>query len=426
MELFTSLFLAALAASLITQLWLARRHQSNISNHRDAVPAAFADRVSLDDHQKAADYTIAKIKLDRIDLIYGVLLLLAWTLGGGLEWLDNLWRSANVSPLVTGISFILSATIIMSLLDLPFSLYSTFVIEERFGFNRSTYAVFFSDMLKQAILMLVIGTPLIATALWIMASAGSLWWFYVWAVWIGFTLFMFWAYPAVIAPLFNKFTPLDDESLQQRIQTLLDKCGFKSKGIFVMDGSKRSGHGNAYFTGFGQNKRIVFFDTLLESLNPEEIEAVLAHELGHFKRKHIQQRLLLTAAMSMAALALLGWLSQQSWFYTNLGVPVKSDYMALMLFMMVMPVFTFYLSPLMAGLSRKHEFEADTYAVMQSDGNDLIRALVKMYKENASTLTPDPLYSAFHDSHPPAPLRIRQISGTIDKLSSNITHGKPT
>lgn len=425
MELFTSLFLAALAITLITQLWLAGRHLSHISNHRDSVPGAFADQISLDDHQKAADYTITKVKLGRIELIYGSLLLLAWTLGGGLEWLDHVWRSANFSPLVTGITFILCATIIMSLLDLPFSLYHTFVIEERFGFNRSTLAIFVSDIIKQAVLMLLIGTPLIALALWIMGSAGSLWWFYVWAVWMAFTLFMFWAYPAVIAPLFNKFTPLDDDALQQRIQSLMDKCGFRSKGIFVMDGSKRSGHGNAYFTGFGRNKRIVFFDTLLESLSPEEIEAVLAHELGHFKRKHIQKRLLSMAAMSFTGLAILGWLVQETWFYTGLGVSSKSNYMALMLFMMTLPVFTFFLSPLMAKLSRKHEFEADAYAVRQANGNDLIRALVKMYKENASTLTPDPLYSAFHDSHPPAPLRIEQISCTINELENNVAHEKP-
>jgi STE24 endopeptidase len=307
----------------------------------------------------------------------------------------------------------LSAMILMSLLDLPFSLYHTFVVEERFGFNRSTIGVFFGDMLKQGALLLVIGGPLIALALWIMEASGGLWWLYVWAVWMAFSLLMFWAYPAIIAPLFNKFSPLDNEALKQRIQTLMDKCGFRSKGIFVMDGSKRSGHGNAYFTGVGSNKRIVFFDTLLESLKPEEIEAVLAHELGHFKLRHIQKRLLSTFALSLVALALLGWLAGQDWFYHGLGASRASPWMALLLFMMVLPAFTFFVQPLMSLLSRKHEFEADAYAVQQSSGKDLIHALVKMYRENASTLTPDPLYSAFHDSHPPAPVRISHISANM-------------
>jgi len=346
-------------------------------------------------------------------LIYDSLLLLGWTLGGGLEWLDNSWRAAELQPVITGTAVMFSAVLIMTVLDLPFSLYHTFVVEERFGFNRSTPAVFVTDLLKNALLLIIIGGPLIALALWIMEASGGLWWLYVWAVWTVFTLVMFWAYPAVIAPLFNKFSPLDNEALQQRIQALMDKCGFRSKGIFVMDGSKRSGHGNAYFTGFGSNKRIVFFDTLLESLNPPEIEAVLAHELGHFKLKHIQKRLLTTFALSLAALALLGWLAGQAWFYQGLGVSQPSPWMALLLFMLAMPVFTFFLQPLMSLLSRKHEFEADAYAVQQSSGADLIKALVKMYRENASTLTPDPLYSAFHDSHPPAPVRITHISANM-------------
>jgi STE24 endopeptidase len=348
-----------------------------------------------------------------IALAYDSLLLLGWTLGGGLEWLDSSWRDAALQPLITGIAVIFSALLIMTVLDLPFSLYHTFVIEARFGFNRSTPAVFIADLLKNALLMVFIGGPVIALALWIMEASGGLWWLYLWAVWVVFTLVMFWAYPAVIAPLFNKFSPLDNEQLKQRIQALLDKCGFRSKGIFVMDGSKRSGHGNAYFTGFGGNKRIVFFDTLLESLNPTEIEAVLAHELGHFKLRHIQKRLLSTFALSLAALALLGWLAGEDWFYQGLGVSQPSPWMALLLFMLAMPVFTFFLQPLMSLLSRKHEFEADAYAVRQASGSDLIKALVKMYRENASTLTPDPLYSAFHDSHPPAPVRISHISATM-------------
>ncbi len=418
MNLFTALFLAALAGSTLLQLWLANRQRAHVSAHRAAVPGEFAERVALDDHHKAADYTVTRTGIGMIELLYGSLLLLAWTLGGGLEWLDSIWRSAGLGTLTTGVGFMLSAMIIMSLLDLPFSLYHTFVIEQRFGFNRSSLGVFVSDLVKQAILLIVIGAPMIALALWIMDSSGGLWWLYVWLVWMTFSLVMFWAYPAVIAPLFNKFTPLENESLKTRIQALLDKCGFKSQGIYVMDGSRRSGHGNAYFTGFGRNKRIVFFDTLLESLDPQEIEAVLAHELGHFKLRHIQKRLLTTAALSLAGLAVLGWLVDQPWFYHGLGVSQPSPYMALMLFMMITPAFTFFLQPLMARLSRKHEFEADAYAVQQSSGSDLVQALVKMYKENASTLTPDPLYSAFHDSHPPAPVRISQISGNMKQISS--------
>ena len=413
MNTFTQLFLIALAGSLLLRFWLATRQLIHVKKHRDTVPDSFAGKVPLEDHHKAADYTVTNTRIGMVALAYDSLLLLGWTLGGGLEWLDNSWRAENFSPLVTGIGVMLSAMVLMSLLDLPFSLYHTFVVEERFGFNRSTIGVFFGDMLKQGALLLSIGGPLIALALWIMEASGGLWWLYVWAVWMAFSLIMFWAYPAVIAPLFNKFSPLDNEALKQRIQALMDKCGFRSKGIFVMDGSKRSGHGNAYFTGVGSNKRIVFFDTLLESLKPEEIEAVLAHELGHFKLKHIQKRLLSTFALSLVALALLGWLAGQDWFYHGLGISQASPWMALMLFMMVLPVFTFFVQPLMSLLSRKHEFEADAYAVQQSNGTDLIHALVKMYRENASTLTPDPLYSAFHDSHPPAPVRISHISANM-------------
>ena len=413
MNIFTQLFLLALAGSLLLRFWLATRQLVHVKKYRDTVPDSFAGKVPLADHHKAADYTVTNTRIGMVALAYDSLLLLGWTLGGGLEWLDNSWRAENFGPVVTGVGVMLSAMVLMSLLDLPFSLYHTFVVEERFGFNRSTIGVFFGDLLKQGALLLIIGVPLIALALWIMETSGGLWWLYVWGVWMTFSLIMFWAYPAIIAPLFNKFSPLDNEALKQRIQALMDKCGFRSKGIFVMDGSKRSGHGNAYFTGVGSNKRIVFFDTLLESLKPEEIEAVLAHELGHFKLKHIQKRLLSTFALSLAALALLGWLAGQDWFYHGLGISQASPWMALLLFMMVLPVFTFFVQPLMSLLSRKHEFEADAYAVQQSSGTDLIHALVKMYRENASTLTPDPLYSAFHDSHPPAPVRIAHISANM-------------
>lgn len=413
MNTFSYLFLIALACSIGVRLWLAMRHIAHVKKHRDTVPDSFSGRIPLEDHHKAADYTLTNTRIGMIALFYDSLLLLGWTLGGGLEWLDFQWRAAGLQPVMTGVGVMFSAMLIMALLELPFSLYHTFVVEERFGFNRSTPGVFVTDLLKNAVLLIVIGGPLVALALWIMEASGGLWWLYVWLVWMTFTLVMFWAYPAVIAPLFNKFSPLDNDKLKERIQALMDKCGFRSKGIFVMDGSKRSGHGNAYFTGFGSNKRIVFFDTLLESLEPPEIEAVLAHELGHFKLKHIQKRLLSTFALSLAALALLGWLAGEAWFYQGLGVSQSSPWMALMLFMLAMPVFTFFLQPLMSLLSRKHEFEADAYAVQQSSGADLIHALVKMYRENASTLTPDPLYSAFHDSHPPAPVRISHISASM-------------
>jgi STE24 endopeptidase len=413
MNTFTTLFLATLAAATLVQLWLARRQQGYVTAHRAQVPAAFAERISLEDHRKAADYTVSKTRLGMVELGYDALLLLGWTLGGGLQWLDHVWRAAGFGPVATGVGFMLSVMVIMTALELPFGLYHVFVIEERYGFNRTTPRLFVTDLLKQFLLTLLIGTPLIAIALWIMLHSGGLWWLHVWLVWMAFSLVMFWAYPALIAPLFNRFSPLDNESLKARIQTLLDKCGFRSQGIFVMDGSRRSGHGNAYFTGFGRNKRIVFFDTLLSSLEPGEIEAVLAHELGHFKLKHIQKRLFATAAFSLAGLALLGWLSSEPWFYRGLGASQASPHMALVLFMLAAPPFTFFLSPLLARLSRRHEFEADAYAVNQSSGDDLTRALVKMYRENASTLTPDPLYSAFHDSHPPAAVRIAHISGTM-------------
>ncbi len=413
MNLFTTLFIAALAGSVLLRLWLAWRQLAHVGKYREQVPESFASRVPLEDHHKAADYTAVNTRIGMLALVWDALLLLVWTLGGGLDWIDSLWRGAGLSAVPTGTAVILSVMVIGTLLDLPFSIYHTFVVEQRFGFNRSTPALFISDLLKQGLLLAVIGTPLVVLALWIMQASGELWWLYVWAVWTGFTLVMFWAWPAVIAPLFNKFSPLDDTSLKQRIGALMDKCGFRSNGIFVMDGSRRSGHGNAYFTGFGNNKRIVFFDTLLESLEPAEIEAVLAHELGHYRLKHIQKRLLSTLLLSLAALAILGWLARQDWFYHGLGITTPSAWMALLLFMLVLPVFTFILQPLLSRLSRKHEFEADAYAVAQSSGTDLVQALVKMYRENASTLTPDPLYSAWHDSHPPAPVRIERIYATM-------------
>ncbi|MCG6886713.1 MAG: M48 family metallopeptidase, partial [Proteobacteria bacterium] len=368
--------------------------------------------------QKAADYTIARTRLGIIELYVASILLLAWTLGGGLQLLDTAWRhSPLTSPLLNGVGVLLSVLLISAVLDLPVTLYRTFVIEQRFGFNRITPGVFITDLAKQLLLLLILGVPLVTLVLWLMLDASSLWWLYVWGVWMGFSLFLLWAWPAFIAPLFNKFIPLDNIELKQRIENLLDRCGFKSNGVFVMDGSKRSSHGNAYFSGLGTNKRIVFFDTLLKSLDADEVEAVLAHELGHFKHKHIQKRIITMAGLSLTGLAILALLMRLPEFYYGLGVSTPSTYMALALFMMVMPIFSFYLQPVMAWLSRKHEFEADNYAMQQSNATTLIQALVKLYKENASTLTPDPLYSAFHDSHPPAPVRIRHLSR---KLGNNL------
>ena len=409
MNLFSVLFLMVLLAGVAVQLWLARRQITYVSRHRDQVPASFAAQIPLSDHQKAADYTLAKTRFGQIEIVVAALWLLVWTLAGGLDLLDQMWRSLELNPLLTGVGFMISAFALMALLDLPFSLYRTFVIEQRFGFNRTTAKLFIADLVKQILLMLLLGVPFAAVVLSLMAGSGSLWWLYVWLVWMGFALFMMWAYPAFIAPLFNKFKELQDGDLVERIQALLKRCGFTSKGVFVMDGSRRSGHGNAYFTGLGTHKRIVFFDTLMNTLNPMEIEAVLAHELGHFKHKHVQKRMAIMFIMSLAGLALLGWLIEQPWFYSGLGIIQPSLHTALMLFLLVMPVFTFFLYPILAYFSRKDEFEADDFAAQQADPHALIEALVKLYKENASTLTPDPLHSAFHDSHPPATARVAHL-----------------
>jgi len=408
--MFTWVFVTALLASSVLQLWLTVRNMNHVRKRRDRVPEAFCDTVPLEDHQKAADYTVVKSSFGIIELAYGVVLMLAWTLGGGLDLLDELWRSAALGPLATGVGVVVSAFLLMGILDVPFSAYDTFSLEARFGFNRTTIGTFISDHLLHGLVVAALGAPLIWVVLLLMQDSGSLWWLYTWGVWMGFTLFMMWAYPVLIAPLFNRFKPLENDELRSRIQSILEKCGFTSNGIFVMNGSRSSGHGNAYFTGLGNNKRIVFFDTLLEGLETSEIEAVLAHELGHFRLKHVQKRLLSTAALSLAALYLLAWLMDQSWFYHGLGISQPSTYLGLMLFLLVSPTFGVFLQPLFSALSRRHEFEADAYAAKQADPADLIRALVKLYKKNANTLTPDPLYSAFHDSHPPAPVRVAQLS----------------
>ncbi|MDQ6955618.1 MAG: M48 family metallopeptidase [Mariprofundaceae bacterium] len=414
MLIFTCVFLVALLLSTAIDFYLDQRHMRSILTHRGAVPERFADAISLESHQKAADYTMAKMKLGTWSGLYGLGLLLLWTLGGGLDILDQWLRAWQWSPLTTGVVLLLVFSMIGSLLELPFSLYSTFKVEQSFGFNKMTLGLYFSDMLKQALLMMAIGAPLIWVVLWLMQSAGEMWWLWAWAVWTGFSVLMMWAYPTFIAPLFNKFEPMEDGELKTAIEGLLNKCGFESNGLFKMDGSKRSSHGNAYFSGFGKSKRIVFFDTLLEQLSVDETLAVLAHELGHFKRNHIKKRMALMFSMSLAGFAILGWLAEQGWFYAGLGVSQPSHYMLLILFMLAMPVFTFALSPLMSMYSRKHEFEADDYAKEHANAEDLISALVKMYDDNAATLTPDSLYSAWHDSHPPAPVRVAHLerSGT--------------
>ena len=409
MHTFTSIFLSFLTASVLMRLWLCHRQIRHIRAHHGAVPAAFADRISLQDHQRAADYSCSKLRVGRIMLAWETLWLLLWTIGGGINLVDQWWAALDYPPLITGIAVIFSLTIVSSILDLPFSLYNTFVVEQRFGFNKTTLVTWIVDLLKTAVLVAVLGIPLLAAILWLMNQAGEYWWVYAWLLWMGFSLTMIWAYPAFIAPLFNKFSQLEDAALQERIENLLNRCGFQSQGVFVVDGSRRSSHGNAYFTGFGKNKRIVFYDTLLESLSEDEVEAVLAHELGHFKRKHIRKSLLLSSVISAIGFALLAWLMRSDWFYTSLGVQTASTHAALMLFMMIMPAFTYFISPLFTALSRKHEFEADEFAHSNSDYRALISALVNLYRDNASTLTPDPLHSMFYDSHPPATIRINHL-----------------
>lgn len=407
---FTSVFLIFLSASILVRLWLNQRQISHISKHQNKVPEAFAEKISIEDHQKAARYSITKLRLSRLTLAWETLFLLIWTLGGGLNLVDNWWMAQQLSPLWTGVAVILSMLVLMFLIDLPFSLYSTFVIEEKFGFNKLTLKIWLSDLLKSVALMLLIAVPLILAILWLMLKAGTTWWIQAWAVWTGFTLLMMWAFPTFIAPLFNKFSPLSDAALKTRIDALLKRCGFNSKGVFVVDGSKRSAHGNAYFTGFGNNKRIVFYDTLLDALSDDEVEAVLAHELGHFRKNHIKKSMLLSIAMTLVGFYILNILMNADWFYTSLGVAHASTYAALILFILVLPVFTYFISPLFSAMSRKHEFEADAFAKQQSDHKALISALVSMYRDNASTLTPDPIHSMFYDSHPPASIRIAHLN----------------
>ena len=409
MNVFTYIFLFSLFAGIFVQWFLVQKHINCVRSNRDNVPEEFNDKISLEAHQKAADYTEAKVKTGLFELMIGSAFLLLWTLAGGLQLLDNWLRTFGMSEIFTGTALILGVFAIMAILELPLSLFKIFKIEQSFGFNKMTPKIFFVDLLKHTIVGFLIGAPLLLFVLWIMENSGTYWWIYVWFTWLTFSLLMMWAYPAFIAPIFNKFRELENDELKTRIESLLARNGFKSNGIFVMDGSTRSTHGNAYFTGLGANKRIVFFDTLIDELSYDEIEAVLAHELGHFKCNHIRKRILLLATIFFIGLAILGWLINQTWFYNGLGINETSTYMALLLFVMISPAFTFFMQPIFSFISRQHEFEADDFAAGQAQTENLITALVNLYRENANTLTPDPLYSAFHDSHPPAPIRIAHL-----------------
>ena len=406
-------FAVALCAGFATRIWLATRQTRHVAAHRGAVPAAFAQRVPLSAHQKAADYTLAKTRLSILVGGLEACVLVGWTLMGGLDSLNRALADTLGQGMVQQLALLAAFALIGALLDMPLSLYQTFVLEEKFGFNKTTLRLWLSDLLKAGAVGALIGLPLAALILWLMNAAGALWWLWAWVTWTGLNLLLLLIYPTVIAPLFNKFKPLEDEALKMRVSALMARCGFSAKGLFVMDGSRRSAHANAYFTGFGAAKRVVFYDTLLSRLSPAEVDAVLAHELGHFKQRHVQKRIALMFCASLLGFALLGWLTAQSWFYAGLGVTPNvqgsNDGLALLLFMLALPVFMFFLSPLMAQLSRRQEFEADAYAVAKTGAPDLKSALLKLYEDNASTLTPDPVYVKFHYSHPPASERLARM-----------------
>ncbi|MBI3372282.1 MAG: M48 family metallopeptidase [Betaproteobacteria bacterium] len=407
---FTWIFLAALAAATATRLWLAQRQRRHVREHRAKVPDMFAATVPLAAHQKAADYSAAKAPLAMVDLLIGVAALLALTLGGALDWTALQWAMVFAAgSYAHGVALVMTVVVVLSALDLPLAVYRTFVVEARFGFNRLTPALFLADLARQALIATLLGVPLLLIVLWLMERMGDLWWLYVWLAWMGFNLLVLMIYPTFIAPLFNKFTPLADPQLAGRIERLLERCGFRAQGLYVMDGSRRSSHGNAYFTGFGGAKRIVLFDTLLSRLAPAEVEAVLAHELGHFKRHHVLKRVTLLFAASLGMLWALGRMMGEAWFYAGLNVESRGTAVALLLFFLVVPVFTFFLLPITSMYSRRHEFEADAYAASNASSADLANALVKLYQDNAATLTPDPLHSAFYDSHPPAASRIARL-----------------
>ena len=409
----TLIFALALTGSLLLKLWLTTRQIRHVAMHRDSVPHAFASTITLQAHQRAADYTVVKTRFGLIELAWGAALTLAWTLLGGLSALNGILLDLMGAGLWQQLALVGAFSAINTVLELPFSLYATFVIEERFGFNKTGATLWMQDLMKSLLLGVLIGGPLLALVLWLMASAGAVWWAWTWGVWMGFNLLAMLIYPTWIAPLFNKFQVLDDATLTERVRALMQRCGFQAQGFYVMDGSKRSAHANAYFTGFGASKRVVFYDTLLARLSPGEVDAVLAHELGHFKHKHILKRIVSIFAISLAGFALLGWASAQVWFYTGLGVLPNlagaNDALALLLFMLALPSFTGFLGPLFAQISRQHEFEADAYAMAQTRSADLASALLKLYEDNASTLTPDPLYVKFYYSHPPASERLGRM-----------------
>jgi STE24 endopeptidase len=422
---FTGVFSAFLVLGLLTKFYLASRQIRHVARNRNVVPAAFAATISLQAHQKAADYTIAKARFGMLEMAFAAAVLLGWTLLGGIDTLNQAIAGSGLAAwgaLVPQLTQLAAFGLISGLLDLPFTLYSTFRIEERFGFNKMTLKLWLADLVKSTLVGIVIGLPIVALILWLMGSAGSLWWLWAWGAWMGFNLLVLVLYPTVVAPMFNKFKPLEDETLKARVTALMQRCGFAAKGLFVMDGSKRSAHANAYFTGFGAAKRVVFYDTLLKQLNPGEVDAVLAHELGHFKHKHIIKRIVSMFAMSLAGFALLGWVSSQVWFYTGLGVRPNltgaNDALALLLFLLVVPLFSFFVSPVFAQFSRKHEFEADAYAVAQTDGKDLQSALLKLYQDNASTLTPDPVFVKFYYSHPPASERLGRMIPSVESTAT--------
>ena len=411
------LFALALCAGLMIKFWLASRQIRHVARHRAQVPAPFAERIPLAAHQKAADYTLAKARLGLLDMALGAAVLVGWTLLGGLDLLNQALLSWLGGGMAQQLALLAAFALISGLIDLPLSLSQTFGVEQRFGFNQMTWKLWLSDLFKSALVGTLIGLPIAALILWLMGAAGPLWWLWAWGAWMGFNVLLMWIYPSFIAPLFNRFQPLQDEALKARVTALMQRCGFAAKGLFVMDGSRRSAHANAYFTGFGAAKRVVFYDTLLQQLTPAEVEAVLAHELGHFKHRHIAQRMAGLFALSLAGFALLGWLSTRGWFYTGLGVvpnlsldgAAPNDALALLLFLLAVPVFSFFIAPLMAQWSRRHEFQADAYAMAQADGGALASALLKLYQDNASTLTPDPLYVKYYYSHPPATERLARL-----------------
>ena len=409
----TYAFALMLLAVLILKFWLSSRQIRHVAQHREQVPTAFAQTISLAAHQKAADYTVAKARLGLLELALATAVLLGWTLLGGLSYLNQTLLDWLGSGMTQQLALLAAFVLINGLIDLPLTLYQTFVIEERFGFNKMTIKLWLLDLLKSSLMGAAIGLPVVALILWLMGAGGAWWWLWAWGVWIGFNLLLLLIYPTFIAPLFNKFSALEDEDLKARVTALMQRCGFAAKGLYVMDGSKRSAHGNAYFTGFGASRRVVFYDTLLAKLSAPEVSAVLAHELGHFRHKHVIKRIVLMFGLSLIGFALLGWLATQSWFYNGLGVQpnlgAPNDALALLLFMLAVPVFSFFITPLFAQLSRQHEFQADAYAAAKTSATDLSTALLKLYEDNASTLTPDPVYVKFYYSHPAASERLARL-----------------